>query len=422
MTPSRFLVRLLVFALLLVVAVAVVNVAVDPYLVFDSPRVSGLNERKPAVATHERRMKGYDSVRRPARTLILGSSRSDIGLNPLSTGWTENDQPVYNLSLVGSGPMDFALYMQHFIASRTSEEPPRTLVIGLDFESFLHYPRTSPLPAERESKPQYSSLLVMPDGTENPHRPFQVIKEYAISTLYLDALLDSVSTIVSSIRHTGVSLDERGRTDEGAFQAAVRLNGVAGLFAQKNTETVRKYGQHRMVLDQPDGAPNPQIARIKRLIDIGNSINAEIVLFIHPAHADRMELFDHMGYWADFENWKRDIVELVDAERAAGAQVDLWDFGGFEPYIQEVVPEQRDRAARLDWFWEPAHYTSTLGDILIDRMRNRNSTTDFGTRITGANIEAHLRKVRADRDQYRIRYPSEQARISDLCESYSCYP
>ena len=44
-----------------------------------------------------------------------------------------------------------------------------------------------------------------------------------------------------------------------------------------------------------------------------------VVLFVQPAHADRLEMLDKLGYWDAFERWKRAITLRV--ARARGENV-----------------------------------------------------------------------------------------------------
>ncbi len=423
MLPSHFITRFGIYLLVLAMLVAAINIVVDPYLLFDAPRIAGLTDRKPAAQTNDRKMKQYDAVRRPARTLVLGSSRIEIGFNPQSSGWRAEDRPVYNLGLAGSDPGVDAQYLRHVIASQSSGDLPSTLIIGLDFESFLFPPTSAEIQNESLSDQSPNSLKVIANGQPNPHRILQTIKDYAVSTLSLDAFMASISTIFYSNRGTGATLDERGWMNESVFDEASRANGVSALFLQKNVETVNQYGSIHLTLRQAQDGSLFDLGAITELISIGNAINAKVILFVQPAHADRWEIFDRLGYWDDFERWKSDLVELVDEEQSSGAKVELWDFASYQPYVQEVLPSHYNLDSKLTWFWEPAHYRTALGDIMITKMRDVNSPVQFGMRLTRDNLSDWLLKIRADRDQYRSANPDEIARIATvLCNASHCAP
>jgi len=423
MAPTQFIGRFALSLVALTMLVAAINIVIDPYLLFDAPRITGLNDRKPSAQANDRKMKQYDAVRRAARTLVLGSSRIEIGFNPQSGSWPAQDQPVYNLGLAGSDPRNDAHYLRHVIASQKPDNLPKTLIIGLDFESFLFHP--SPVGVQAEDPTDFSStgLNVLADGQPNPHRTLQTVKDLVASTLSLDALLDSLSTMFYSQNRTGVTLDEQGWMDESVFDEISRANGVAALFLQKNIETVYQYGSIQLALRQAADGSLSDLDAVYELISIAESIDANVFFFVQPAHVDRWEIFDRLGYWDDFERWKTEIVKLVDREQSRGAEVELWDFASYEHFVQEALPSDSDLDSNLSWFWEPAHYRTALGDIMIAQMREVNSPIRFGVKLTRDNLSEWLLKIRADRDKYRSTNPEEVARITRiLCSASHCSP
>ena len=49
----------------------------------------------------------------------------------------------------------------------------------------------------------------------------------------------------------------------------------------------------------------------------------------------------------------------------------------------------------MRWFWEHSHYRKVTGDLVLDRVlghseRERPLPADFGVRLTGTNIDAHI--------------------------------
>jgi hypothetical protein len=49
----------------------------------------------------------------------------------------------------------------------------------------------------------------------------------------------------------------------------------------------------------------------------------------------------------------------------------------------------------MRWFWEISHYRKAAGDLVLDRVLDHNDPTrslpaDFGVRLTGETIDAHL--------------------------------
>lgn len=426
MSPTRFCIAFLGACLAIAAAVAALNVAVDPYLLFDRPRLAGFNAVKPAVETREHLIKAYAAPRSAARTLIFGSSRTDIGLDPSHPLWRAGDSPVYNLSLVGSDARTLVRYLQHVVALRPPAEAPRTIVVGLDFETFLFRP-AAPAPSGAAPIPPSAAdeieerLAVLADGRPNPARVWRIVKDYATAALSLDALVDSIATIAANRSSGGANIKLHGHLTEAKLQQTVAVDGAAALFAQKNAQTVRQYAAPRQVLSEIPGGPIDRLSAVRKFIEIAKAHGMSVIFFIQPAHADRLELFDRMGYWEDYERWKRALADLAAAAKGTGADVTLWDFGGYEVFAQERIPAGNDRTTRLRWFWDPVHYTTALGEIMLARILRRPGAVLYGTELTPENVDARLAEIRRDREIYRAREPGEaQRRAALFCGMADC--
>lgn len=420
MTPFRYCLTLGAAATALAGAVAFFNYAVDPYLLFNVKRVHGFNDLKPSVATRERMMKAYQAGRVSARTIVIGSSRPDLGIDPAARSWPASAQPVYNLSLVGSGTAEGVKYLRHYLAMNPNHVP-HTVVVGLDFESFLYVP--SPRGNVRIKSNNMSELderlAVDAGGNPNLQRNARVLKDQALGLLSLDALVDSIKTISGS-RSAGVTnLEENGHLSEAGFRDTARADGYQLLFKQKHQDAIKQYGRPRRVLsDTPDG-PIREFGSLQELLSLAKSNGIEVALVIQPAHASRLELLDRMGYWDDYERWKRELA-VLSAQASVGQKVSLWDFGGYEQEAWEPVPV-KGNSPDMQWFWDPVHYTSKLGELMVASMFSDGQKVGFGVRITPENIDAQIVRVRQDREAFRAAMPDETARLSRLvCGTWPC--
>ena len=410
MKASRFVATLLLAALFGAAAIAAFNVVVDPYLLFARPRVAGFNALKPAVETREALMKAYQASRVAPRTVILGSSRPDIGLDPAAAAWPAAMQPVHNLSLAGSALGRNLRYLKGLIAVRDGVDLPRTLVIGLDFETFLFRPepptgkgRAAAAPPRAGADPFDRSdvfdALVRARSRVLP--PLLIVKDWVDASLTLDALLDSLATVAGNRGGDVLDLSPDGRLSEAQVERWTRSDGVAALFEQKNRATAARLGDVRFVLgDSPAGLMRGQ-PRLDELTSLARQHGMRVVLLVQPAHASHLELLDRLGYWAEFEAFKRALCAHAAAGRQAGLDFSVWDFGGYEAYAVEPVPARGDRSARLAWFWDPLHYTSKLGSLIITAVTTPGSGPAATQQLLPETIEARLSQVRQDRDDYR---------------------
>ncbi len=414
MTAARFLAVFCASLALVAAAIAGFTVTIDPYLVFDSPRWPGLNASKPAVESHEPLMKAHQSVRVLARTVIIGSSRADIGLDPASAAWPQALQPVYNLSLIGGDTSTGLLFLQNMLRAGREGGEAKALVIGLDFEFFLARPPAgTPAPAAAQglldspAPGQQQRVAVLADGGAGaPRVPW---KDYLSATLSLDAIADSVWTIYANRDASPQSdLAADGHYSEGQYRNEIGRVGAAALFLRQDEGTLRQYRCPARDFDRsPDGAGD-NLAAVRRLLVLAHERGVRVYLAILPSHAQHLDLLGQLGYWQGFEDWKRALVALTAQADANGTDVRLWDFAGYEPYATERIPALGDRTTRLRWFWDSVHPTSALGDIMLARMlEHPEAPNGYGALLTPETIEARLARVRQDREVYRLHSPDQ---------------
>ena len=105
MTPAaaRYLWAWVVSTLALLVAVAAVNLIVDPYGLFRIVDLPGLNRIKSQAGERAALFKRAGVERMRPAGLVLGNSRAEIGFDPESPAWPESARPVFNLALPGAG-------------------------------------------------------------------------------------------------------------------------------------------------------------------------------------------------------------------------------------------------------------------------------------------------------------------------------
>ncbi len=422
MSPQRFIVSSLCIALGLAALVASINIVVDPYLLFDEPRRVAFNEVKPAVETREMLMKAYQSRRVVAKTVILGSSRTDIAFDPASAVWPDALRPVYNLSIAGGGVETGLRYLQHMIDGRPAQQVPRALVVGLDFESFLELPesREASTPRARDAvgaEAWRKRLLLDSEGARNSSYEAQRFDDYLTGLLSLDALSDSVATVLASRRpSTSPNLEVDGRTSEARFMDWTNAEGAGGLFRQKHQATIRQFASPRRVLGGL--SDTGELKTVRQLLDFAQSHRMTVVLLVMPAHATRLELFDQLCYWGEYERWKRALADTVSAAVARGTDARALDFGGFEEPNREAVPTAE--GGRMKWFWDPTHATKLLGEAILERTFA--ATGDgFGVPLIPQTIEARLEAVRSDRESYRQAQARGAARSAEShCAAGDC--
>jgi hypothetical protein len=415
MTAARFLLVLLAGVAATAGAIAALTMEIDPYLIFDSPRRPGLDAAKPAVQSHEPLMKAYQSLRVRARTVILGSSRVDIGLDPASAAWPRALRPVYNLGLIGGDTPSGLRLLQAMIDGQRQGDAPEVLVVGLDFEFFLTRPpagvQAPAAPLDLPDSPpadQGQRVAALVDDRASLGGTAARWRDALAGTLSLEAITDSLATVYANRDASAqTDLEADGHYSEGQYRHEIDRVGVAALFARQDAGTLRQYRCPVRRFERTLPGAGGSLEAVQRLLVLARTRRMKVYLAIAPSHAQHLDLLEQLGYWHDLEDWKRALVGLAAQAVADGTDVQLWDFAGYEPYTTERVPPPGDRSSRLRWFWDSVHSSSALGDLMLARLfEEPGAPPDFGARLTPASIEERLARVRRDRQDYREREPN----------------
>ncbi|MGY9054778.1 MAG: hypothetical protein ACKVGZ_04085, partial [Alphaproteobacteria bacterium] len=96
MRSTQYLRTFAILAGLFVLGAGGLNAVVDPYGLYGWVELSGFNAKKAYAHNHTRLAKQARAERIGAKTVIIGNSRVDVGLDPSSSAWPQNDRPVIN--------------------------------------------------------------------------------------------------------------------------------------------------------------------------------------------------------------------------------------------------------------------------------------------------------------------------------------
>jgi hypothetical protein len=394
--PLSFFAWLLGTVVGLVCLAVVLGVAVDPYRVYGTAGVPRWTAVKPRIYNQASLAKTYQLERVGPRTLLLGNSRVEIGLDPESSRWPAEAHPVFNAALAGTNLRTSLDMLRDAFAAHA----PQTVLLGLDFLDFLQMPDSLPAPPAPVG-PDERRLLVDRNGKPNPERPLQVWRDRIATTLTIDAVVDDLATLVDQDPETSETMTPLGFNPLNEYRLFAARQGYYALFAQKN-EVYRSQYRHYPV---PNFVELPRFASFRYLqsiIDLAMAHNARLILFTHPYHADYLDMLREVGLWESFEDWKRSLVEVIGtAARAQPGKTHLFDFACYNAFTTERVPPPGDRHTVMRWYWEAGHYKSALGNEMLETMLGR--VARFGVALTAANVETTLQKIRESRSFFRQR-------------------
>lgn len=406
---TRFFIAWLASLLAVLLLIGSFNALIDPYDVFGTPRIADLNAFKSEAHTDTQLVKAYQIDRMRPHAVLIGSSTVDLGLDPTSPIWPEDLRPVYDFGVPGEFPPFEYRTLQDAVAAG----PIRLAIMVLSFDDAL-YPEPAKSSAVDLSEDE-RRLIVTDDGHRSPVRMLQTVKDLFFATLTLGTLEDSISTLMAQYQADAPDLTEQGSTTEGGFRQAAAVDGYHQLFQSKEEYYARKFKQHAQVQDNQSRKLS-WLDTVHQMIEFCRAHQIRPIFVIAPWHADILEIVDRAGLWDAFENWKIDLADVVQQDRAADAS--LWDFTGYDQYSTEEVPDQRDKSATMRWFWDSVHFKKVLGDMILRRILT-GEPAGFGVMLTPDNVRQHLADIRAARQVYRDKTGAGPARVSEVISRVS---
>lgn len=408
--PKRFVGWWIAGTIGLLALAALTNLVIDPYAAYGWISIPGVNQKKTQAVDESRLAKPYMVEREQPTTLLLGSSRVEVGFDPNSTAWPSTMRPVFNLGIPGSGPYEQYRLLQHAFATAH----PKYVLIGTGFGDWHVQPSRTVINADTRDTRQIfhdfdARLLVTADGKPNPNLLAARVHDIATTLLSLDALLDSARTVLSQRDPYATSITPLGLNTAAGFRAAVQSDGTYNLFADKDRGKISE-------IIQWSTEPRLEPDSLTPMINFARQHGAAVIVVIGPVHADELEIYRLAGVMRLYDDWRKQIANIVAA--ADSRDVTLWDFSAISPYTSERLPPREDRHTELRWFWESNHFTRALGDVVIRRLFD-DGPSDFGTQATMDALPRQLEHEDRLRRDYEARRPQDVMRVAALYDAAS---
>lgn len=354
---KTFFLRFAATAAVLLLVIAGINLAVDPYDIYGGTRIADLTATPYKSEGTERMTKPIQMNGRSIETLILGNSKADFAIDPAVWRELTGEQHVYDAGLRDSRLGESRLLLEHAI--ETHPELHRVL-LSIDYESFrddLH------LSHEFDAAQAESRHITLAN--------------FAKTLFSQDALRDSLLTLRENHRRQS---DAPVYAPDGKFSESE----LAYIFGQEDDFYKNLHG---MVRDQRNGVRKNRAIQYDELAAIRDLCAAngiELIVFVppvHPLHA--------AGNQRDFEDY------AAWMERTA-AIVPFTDF--------VLAPGTEDD----EDYWDTAHMKDCLGTLVLAGLAGQGAP-DFGSRVTQENAQEHLQKQRQRLAAWQALHPERQA-------------
>ena len=369
--------------------VGVFNLTVDPYGIYNLVVIEGFNDVKPPN-NQQRMVKTLQLRKLRPKGIILGSSRTDFGLDPEHVAWKFDSRPVYNLS------MAFILTAEIYklLKYANSLNHLNEVIIGLDFFAYNIY-QTDPIP---------NDFLDLASITKDGDTKISSLaKEFQNTLFSFTAIEKSFKTIAykgkqsRSLYGQQLPIDERG---PGVLSNLFFSRFYKGMWFPKPNSKFCLYNENK---------ESKKFEQLGKIINFSIRNNIELKMFINPVHADLLEMIRFMDLWPLYENWKRGLVNLIatiNKQKSKETSISLWDFGDYNSITTEKIPLSTDIGKTMQGYIEVNHYKKSVGDVILDKLLTHPNTQkitnkDFGHPINTQNIEKHLNNIKGNQVQYQ---------------------
>jgi hypothetical protein len=403
-------------------AVTTLNVLVDPFGINWLVAKEGFNAYKPAMYARVRLYKAFEVTRRKPQAIILGTSRTHLGLRCSHEAWAGLEDRCYNLAFDGATTREMYHYLRHAHAGSRLQ----LVVLGLDT-----YHLTS---APSFTRPDFDErVLDSPDG----RLPGQFISGELRLLVNMDTLRASLKTIASQghaepswFAANGQRLGPVFFHREGEhfleFGPRAYFDEIDRLEVGFQTESVARapVKRSRPPSTVPADPEESSLAYIQRIITFCRAENIDLRIFITPSHAHQLEIAAATGAEPAIENGKRELVRLlaVDASQHRDLQpIRLIDFSGYSSITTETLPVVGSRD-EMRFYWDSSHFKEIVGDYVLDRLFDMNSPvrpvpSDLGMDLTSDTVEAVLAWQHREQAAYRDRSAADVHKLRSLVQT-----
>jgi len=417
MNARSYLLVIGVSTLVALCLVAGLNLLVDPYGLHGSPIITGVNEDKPNAAERVRVVKPYQVRRLAPRTLIVGNSRPEMGIDPAHECWAAQQRPVYSLTLPGASLYEQYRATQHALAGGSVRE----IFLAVDFLDFLYPPdmRLEEKVWRRQKSASSRRLAVLVDGNPNPAYRLGAVVEQVQALFSLDTLWDSLATVALQGRYDEGHHTPLGFNTAGDYLPIIATEGQSALFLHKERDLGRRLCTSSRILYTGPGAWSPALEVYSQFVRYAPAHGAKLTVFINPYHVEYLELIRLAGLWPEFQEW---IAEIVARSRDPQALLALWSFN--EVNVATAAEAPINRGEVLEWFWEPAHYRAEYGVRLLPRLLGRECPIPAdgptpGVRLGVDTWREHVDDLKHQVDAHLLTHP---ALVQKLRELLPCAP
>ncbi|MBE7466317.1 MAG: hypothetical protein HS116_22850 [Planctomycetes bacterium] len=383
--PSRFLKLWLILSAAALLAIAALNAWVDP---FEAYRWAPREALGPHKMERNTRTAKAELVRHgPCRILFLGSSRTEMGIDPEHALW--GDSATLNLALAATNFIETQAVFRYAV----TRQPIERVVCFADFLMFS---------SRRDNGHDFKQSRFNPEWAEIP---------YHLQLLWSENSLDgSVQVLKNKSRDRRSGYGDRGAWIRDLNSNLLKRIGHRGMLRNIQLSFFKAGGPYHQYEYSTDRANC-----FRAMVEACRTNGIRLTVVIPPIHAIQLEAIRSAGLWDAFEQWKRDLTRIVSdsaRDESGASPPELWDFTAYTGFNAEPFPPEGDTKTRMRWYWESSHFRMALGDLVLYRIHGQTPPDeplpdDWGIRLTPQSVEARIEQLRRDQVEWMARNAGE---------------
>ena len=383
---KKYSIYLLSCIFLVLSFVAGFNWFINPYDIFESTAIEGVNKYKSEVERHTRLSKVYQLEKIKPEAVLLASSR---GLVVAEEMFAAEHMKGFNLSLTSGSTYELYRMLQH----AQQVNPLKRVVLALD----------ELVTGDKQPGFVEDRLAVAYDGSVTPGRFSQKWRDLFSALLSHDALKASLRTI----RKQKQSPDSANKDYK-----ADRVRNAGGhrqMFRTMEASMFSDYegseNQCQQTQWSSESMKLKELVYFEKIVEFSYINDIDLYIYFSPSHARLYEVKCMTGEFPAMAETKRQVVKIVAelAESYMKRPYTVWDFSGYNEVTTEEVPVSGDHSL-MRWYWEGSHYTEATAALIFEKIFSlgggSSEVIDFGAQISVQNIEQHLGKIQDDRLAY----------------------
>lgn len=343
--------KLFLVSLSLLVSLTILfNFFIDPYSVFNTFKVEGLNKVK-NHSINSAMSKFYNIKKTNINIVILGTSRSEY-LNPNYLIKYYNGK-IYNMSLKNANIEIIYRNLKYLIDTKDL----KVVVIGLDLFSFN--------PAHKKDK------LNKQDRYNNYY-----LNDYKDSLLSFRTLRKSFKTLKDNLSNKEHKMDYSTGWETGINTDRVIKEKGISIIRKMQEKTLRLYATRKINYNNENFknkySINNNINILNNIIKLCSNYNVKLHMFISPISEELTNLIHNRGYTETYNYWKTKLSEYEN----------IYDFSGYNSITTDISN-----------YIDGSHYQAKLGPLIFARIFNDTSVKipdDFGIRLDKSSIDSIL--------------------------------